>query len=87
MEAVLDLGCSIAVPAQIIEKLAESIRSAFEEVGEELELMEQKLAGFMEAEALPKHDREKIDTPYRPVCNKAVLLDKRHSVHRCRNTI
>lgn len=85
MEAVVDLGCSIAVPAQIIEKLAESIRSALEEVREELELMAQEIEGLMEA--LPKPDREKIDTPYRPVCNKAVLLDKRHSVHRCRNSI
>lgn len=85
METVVDLGCSIAVPTQLIEKAAESIHSALAEVKEALELLAQALEGFVKA--LLKPGREKIDTPYRPVCNKAVLLDKRHSVHRCRNTI
>lgn len=85
METVVDLGSSIAVPTQLIEKAAESIHSTLAEVKEAMELMAQALDGFVAA--LLKPDREKIDTPYRPVCNKAVLLDKRHSVHRCRNTI
>ena len=85
MEAVVDLGCSISVPTQLIEKAAESIHSALVEVKESLELIALELERFVKA--LLRPGREKIDTPYRPVCNKAVLLDKRHSVHRCRNSI
>lgn len=85
METVVDLGCSISVPTQLIGKVAELIHSTLAEVKETLELIAQELEGFVKA--LLKPGREKINTPYRPVCNKAVLLDKRHSVHRCRNTI
>lgn len=49
METVVDLGCSISVPTQLIEKAAESIHSALVEVGEALELMAQALEGFVAA--------------------------------------
>lgn len=77
------MNSSIRIPQQIIEKLAEEIHNSIAEAVEVLERMVQEIEKAVKAVTA----REKIDTPYRPVCNKAVLLDKRQSVHRCRNAI
>lgn len=83
MEIGVDLNSSIRIPQQIIEKLAEEIHNSIAEAVEVLKRMVQEIE--MAEKAVTA--REKIDTPYRPVCNKAVLLDKRQAVHRCRNAI
>lgn len=82
----VDLNSSITIPQQIIEKAAEEIHNSIAEAVEVLERMVQEIEKAVKA-VTAVTAREKIDTPYRPVCNKAVLLDKRQSVHRCRNAI